>query len=825
MVAGGGGSGCSGCVSFSADGYDVVGEPIETTAGTTPVPALMWLVIPGQAQWLKEFFDVKMIVSNLASAPFSFDNGSISINDLPSGLSLAPTDPAPTLTHAVADIPAGGSVSSDWVLRGDAEGFYAVSATYNGTLDPIGVPISFQISTQPAAIHVWGGSALQMTVDADDQANYGDPYLVRVGLTNVADIPVYNAGVELLTQGRSGYIYQPDQQLEYSTAEIDPGQTFWTDYYRLIPEGQSENPLNLSQSFVQQTGGNVDVASTIESHPATPPDELPAFNANPEADGIHLSWDPPSVSGITGYEVFYTPTRDTPFGSTPVATVPATTNSVVIPYGASGLYALSTETASGITDYHPLVEATSVQTASGSITLSKSTALIGNLPIKVSGTGWNANGDASVTVYECATTYYTAQTCDGANHVTANLGTGTKAGKFTNAPITLATGSIDDEVDTCGIAGSGPCYLVVVGNNGDSTSSAALGFVSQSLIVKRTTALLGNYVDALTGAGFPAGDTITAQECDASVAIPATVGTECDPSTQVTATAAANGKVAFSPGINVLVGAAFSDEATGVCAVGGTCKLVVTDTNNSLIGLGTSVTFATPSATLKKTTAVLGNSTDAIAAAGFPAGDTITAEECDASVTIPGTLSTDCDASTQITGIAAATGKVTFSSPGVNMLVGAAYADASSGMCAAGGTCEIVVSDSANSAVGLELPVSFAAPAVTLSKSTAVAANYLDKVTASGFPVGDTVVAEECDSSVNAATNLATNCDTATAISGTVGASGKVTFSPTGVTVRIGSSYTESGTGSVVAGGSGDIVVADSTNPALSVAIPITLAL
>ena len=96
----------------------------------------MWLVIPGQAQWLKEFFDVKMIVSNLAPAPFTFDNGSITLGDLPTGLSLAPTDPGQSMTQSVADIPAGGSVSADWVLHGDTEGFYGVSGTYNGTLDP-----------------------------------------------------------------------------------------------------------------------------------------------------------------------------------------------------------------------------------------------------------------------------------------------------------------------------------------------------------------------------------------------------------------------------------------------------------------------------------------------------------------------------------------------------------------------------------------------------------------------------------------------------------------------------------------------------------------
>ena len=32
------------------------------------------------------------------------------------------------------------------------------------------------------------------------------------------------------------YIYQPQERLDQGIGELDPGQTFWTDYYRLVPE-------------------------------------------------------------------------------------------------------------------------------------------------------------------------------------------------------------------------------------------------------------------------------------------------------------------------------------------------------------------------------------------------------------------------------------------------------------------------------------------------------------------------------------------------------------------------------------------------------------
>ena len=205
-----------------------------------------------------------------------------------------PGDPAPSITHDVGDIPAGGSVSTDWVLRGDDEGFYGVSATYTRDARSGRFALDIPDLDGAGAIHVWGGSALHMFVEADGTATKGEPYRVRIGLKNVSDVPIYNAGVELFTKGSSGYIYQPDQQLGYGTAVIEPGTTFWTPYYRLIPRSRAA-PLNVANSFVAQTGGNVDVASTIESPAtrrpirltATPRRRRPASAGLPRGVGHH----------------------------------------------------------------------------------------------------------------------------------------------------------------------------------------------------------------------------------------------------------------------------------------------------------------------------------------------------------------------------------------------------------------------------------------------------------------------------------------------------------------------------------------------------------
>jgi len=459
----------------------------------------------------------------------------------------------------------------------------------------------------------------------------------------------------------------------------------------------------------------------------------------------------------------------------------------------------------------------------GTVTLKKTTSLIGNYPEQVSGTGWAVHGDTSVTLNQCASTTYSSAMCDAANQVSVTLGTGKLAGTFKGAVIDLAVGVIDSNGDTCGVAGSTTCYVVVVGNTGDSTASGALSFTLPSFLVKKTTGLLGNYVDAIKASGFPIGDTVVAQECDATVSVPSTVSTHCDAATQVSGTTpGTKGTAIFSPGVTLRVGSAYSDSASETCQVGGTCDIGVTDANNSAVGASLSVGFTSPIVlALKETTNVVGNYVDAVKVASFPIGDTIVAQECDASVSVPSTVSTHCDAATQISGPSGAKGTVTFSPTGVTLRVGGGYSDASGGTCPVGGTCDIGLTDANNSAIGVSVAVTFATPTATVRESSNVAANYVDKVTAGEFPAGDTVTAQECDANVNAA-NLAAHCDSATQISGTGGV--KVAFTAAGVTVLVGGAYSDSAGGTCLAGGSCDIVVNDSTHSGSFIAIPIGLA-
>ena len=347
--------------------------------------------------------------------------------------------------------------------------------------------------------------------------------------------------------------------------------------------------------------------------------------------------------------------------------------------------------------------------AGGTVTLGKATALRGHYLDKVSGSGWGVHGDTSVTIHECATSHFAPASCDNTNAVSVPLGTGPKAGKFSNALLTVVTGAMDTDNDTCGLATSSPCYLVVVGNTGDQTSSVALGFTAPSLTVKKTTGVLGNYVDGLKATAFPVGDSVIAEECDASVTVPNTVAANCDASTQILGTVATSGKVAFAPtGVTLRVGEAYSDPAAGTCAPGGTCQIVVVDTTNPSIALSASVGVASPTATAKNTTAVIANTPDKITVGSFPIGDTITARECDATVDPASTLATHCDPATVITGSVSTSGKAAFSPTGVTVLVGASYVESGTGSVTAGGAADIVVTDLTSGGISVVIPIAMA---------------------------------------------------------------------------------------------------------------------
>jgi streptogramin lyase len=344
--AGGIGPGGTACSQFcttivaSVGGYSVIGNVAEIAGDN---PSIIWMIVPGKAQWLKELFDVRILITNLAPPPFALRTGSATLN-LPTGLSLAdlsPGLPPQQLTKSIADIPGQSSQGANWLIRGDAEGFYNLSADYRAVLDPVGASVQLHAQTLNP-IHIWGASALRMTFNADDVAYAGYPYHVRVSLTNVSDVPVFNPVVELMPRENDpsrNYIFQPREQYDQGTDKILPGGTFETRDFIVAPN--FTGTLDLSRSFVAPVGGvAAALSAVITNHHAPLPQSYPTDTALIQSNGVAIAWNP--VPGAQGYQVFGTTDYSQDFPSSFVVQIAGNRTSALLPSGSYGLIGLST---------------------------------------------------------------------------------------------------------------------------------------------------------------------------------------------------------------------------------------------------------------------------------------------------------------------------------------------------------------------------------------------------------------------------------------------------------------------------------------------------
>jgi streptogramin lyase/PKD repeat protein len=368
----GGAWSCSpgGCQSpdASVSGADVGGHPV-----------LQWLILHGSATTLKQFYDVTMVVTNLSPEPFELANGRATLN-LPSGMSLAPTTSAQTLTQTVATIPGSSSAQAEWAIRGDEPGSYNLSASYEGTLEPFGLPVSLDAGVaQP--LKVWGLNALSLSVQADSSASasgepgkpckasaeapcfYG-PYHVRLGLTNNADVPIYDAALAVDPKTHKGFIFQPDERFSDQVAEVRPGETVYSHTYILVPDASGAAKFDPSQASMTFAGQTPAPGQAITSLAAPPVYSLKAPNDTPRF--VHLQWEP--VPEATAYELFGTSSIDTPFsseelmaatspGAQGVEELPASATDAYVPQADGPVFAVSALVKGQPTLEYPVVEA------------------------------------------------------------------------------------------------------------------------------------------------------------------------------------------------------------------------------------------------------------------------------------------------------------------------------------------------------------------------------------------------------------------------------------------------------------------------------------
>ena len=227
----------------------------EYSVGVFPVGENAYMVIYGQTHWLKEMFNVELIVFNTSYAEDITD--CYAELTLPEGLSLADmlegqqhervkvgNGTIEYIDKEVDGVKVGSNVRQiNWYVRGDQEGVYNLTANVTGQVGYTPFESSF---TTENPIEVFAGSALELTVTLPKSAYHEKEYVVTYELTNVSDKPIYNLSfgfdrvrqftVERLSNGEEGGIRDIWDEASFANnktfdlPELAPGESFCVEF-------------------------------------------------------------------------------------------------------------------------------------------------------------------------------------------------------------------------------------------------------------------------------------------------------------------------------------------------------------------------------------------------------------------------------------------------------------------------------------------------------------------------------------------------------------------------------------------------------------------
>lgn len=178
------------------------------------------LVIHGEVKWLKEMFDVEMIILN-TSGTDTIENCEAQLI-LPEGLSLATmrSDLQPqTLRQSVPEIGSNQTHTVHWYVRGDAQGSYDIAATLDGMMMPFEEPFHYEYEAEDP-ITVYAGSAMELTFEVPDVVYYGTDAVVRITLTNTSPITLYNVSHTIGKVEQNRLIYRTEDGVTAVDTEL-----------------------------------------------------------------------------------------------------------------------------------------------------------------------------------------------------------------------------------------------------------------------------------------------------------------------------------------------------------------------------------------------------------------------------------------------------------------------------------------------------------------------------------------------------------------------------------------------------------------------------
>ena len=149
------------------------------------VPTIVYIDVPVEFSYLKEFFDVSLHIINHASEDFSLLNNTVKLN-VPAGLTLVQTNSSESKSTVYIDEIKGQSQKTvSWVLRGDKPGSYEISADYLGMLSYFNEPVSAKFVAEDK-IEVQDASSISVEIEASE-TSYGGRVFYNTVIENEGD--------------------------------------------------------------------------------------------------------------------------------------------------------------------------------------------------------------------------------------------------------------------------------------------------------------------------------------------------------------------------------------------------------------------------------------------------------------------------------------------------------------------------------------------------------------------------------------------------------------------------------------------------------------
>lgn len=215
--------------------------------GVFPITENFVLVVYGEAHWLKEMYKVELIVNNRSNTD-TLEQVTAEL-ELPEGLSLAEmTYGSQKQEQELGSIGYSDSANAAWYVRGDKEGEYNLTVDVAAVTMPYGEFLR-ETYTTSAPIKVYAGSALHLTITADDVVSRGEDYTVKFRLENVSDKSIYNFSFGITGSEQYKVIGFGNNEAWLSIDNTEYGEDWSRMVKELAPGGYVEMELSTTIWF------------------------------------------------------------------------------------------------------------------------------------------------------------------------------------------------------------------------------------------------------------------------------------------------------------------------------------------------------------------------------------------------------------------------------------------------------------------------------------------------------------------------------------------------------------------------------------------------